>query len=1033
MFAHVRQRRPVFRGLSFLLSIALIFQSCAAAGQVVTAPGGGARTGEARNGVPVVNIAAPNDAGLSHNKYLDYNVGREGLILNNATNSTQNTQLGGVILGNDQLGGHAAKRILNEVIGGNPSQLLGYTEVAGQAAHVIIANPHGIACNGCGFINTPRATLTTGKPVFEQGQLYYDVEGGQIRLEGLGLNAENIDQFELIARSARINAELHAQKLALVTGTNRIDADTLDIAGQVASVESAPQFALDSTALGGMYARRIRLIGTEAGVGVRLAGDMATSGGDIEIDAAGRLQLAAAHADGQIRLKAQSLEATHTVSAGEYLQLQATRLDNSGALISGGYLALVAQDIHNTGTLGAGGDFYLKGDALSNHAGLLGSGGDMTLFVQRLDNRAAEIYSLGALRILGDENGGWAQSVQNRSGVIESGGALDIAAGQLDNIREEGPETRTRKLSARLVDDGCSDCRNTNEDRYFRLEEIDRSELVNAESLTAMAQIAAGGDLNLTGDDIRNHYSLIRSGGDLNVVSNTLDNLGAQTGDVSYSRRIQTDRIRARYIREALAEAEAFNARNWIGSAFYAPGDIAAELNQFLKTYVTYHPIPAPGQITLTGGTTYAASIQAAGEVNLRVAHTLNNGLVQPRIAFVNGAENGDIAAYIRLSAQQAVGAEPPPLTLPGWSAGENGRFRLAAGHNYLIERNPLFAGTASFLNSDYLLALLGYDPDQVQKRLGDGGYEQRLVREALASAGARYLAGQDDEALYRMLMDNALAQQESLRLSLGVGLSGEQIAALSQDIVWLEEREALGEKVLTPVVYFAPRGKETLADGALIAGRRLNLESGRLENQGVLRAADDLVAAGVNLDNSGRIEAGKQLDLLAQDNIHNTRSGVIRGGDVRLTAVTGEVANVRSLARVEGQNGGHARQNDLVDDAARIEAAGTLEIYAGQDILNLGSVLQSGGALSLAAGRDIAVAAVAAEDKVTGRRYLWQEIQQYAAEVSGQDLDFQAGRNIGIIGSDLIAERDLSARRRQSGHSRRSGRTAPLQQDQQP
>ncbi|MBP5127097.1 filamentous hemagglutinin N-terminal domain-containing protein, partial [Pseudomonas protegens] len=92
---------------------------------------------------------------------------------------------------------------LNEVNGGSPSQLKGYTEVAGQAAHVIVANPYGVTCNGCGFINTPKATLTTGKPVIENGQVQrYQVDQGSVAIEGAGLNASNIDQFEIITRSA---------------------------------------------------------------------------------------------------------------------------------------------------------------------------------------------------------------------------------------------------------------------------------------------------------------------------------------------------------------------------------------------------------------------------------------------------------------------------------------------------------------------------------------------------------------------------------------------------------------------------------------------------------------------------------------------------------------------------------------------------------------------------------------------------------------------------------------------------------------
>nr|WP_245222402.1 filamentous hemagglutinin N-terminal domain-containing protein [Pseudomonas moraviensis] len=147
------------RGLAFLLANVMFWQPvwAQADGIVVSAPG--TSLDRAGNGVPIVNIAAPNGSGLSHNQFHDYNVGAQGVILNNATDRMQQTQLGGIILGNPNLRGAAAQTILNEVNGGSPSQLRGYTEVAGQSARVIVSNPYGISCNGCGFINTPRVTL----------------------------------------------------------------------------------------------------------------------------------------------------------------------------------------------------------------------------------------------------------------------------------------------------------------------------------------------------------------------------------------------------------------------------------------------------------------------------------------------------------------------------------------------------------------------------------------------------------------------------------------------------------------------------------------------------------------------------------------------------------------------------------------------------------------------------------------------------------------------------------------------------------
>ncbi|MES2079283.1 MAG: filamentous hemagglutinin N-terminal domain-containing protein, partial [Pseudomonadota bacterium] len=130
------KRRDAFfglpkRGLALILANALFWQPllAQAEGIVVSAPG--TTVGAAGNGVPVVNIATPNGAGLSHNQFKDYNVGPNGVILNNGNGAMVNTQLGGIIVGNPNLKGGAANVILNEVNGGSPSQLRGYTEVAG--------------------------------------------------------------------------------------------------------------------------------------------------------------------------------------------------------------------------------------------------------------------------------------------------------------------------------------------------------------------------------------------------------------------------------------------------------------------------------------------------------------------------------------------------------------------------------------------------------------------------------------------------------------------------------------------------------------------------------------------------------------------------------------------------------------------------------------------------------------------------------------------------------------------------------------
>ncbi len=258
------------RGLALILANALFWQPLLVQAEGIVVSGTNTSVGQAGNGVPVINIAAPNGSGLSHNQYQQYNVDSQGVILNNATQATQSTQLGGIIVGNPNLGGNAANTILNEVVGANASQLKGYTEVAGQSARVIVANPYGVTCNGCGFINTPRVTLSTGKPVLDSnGQLErFNVQGGSISIDGVGLNADNVDQFDIITRSTKINARLQAHKLNIITGRNDVNDQTLEATALADDGSAKPELAIDSSALGGMYAGAVKLVGTEAGVGV---------------------------------------------------------------------------------------------------------------------------------------------------------------------------------------------------------------------------------------------------------------------------------------------------------------------------------------------------------------------------------------------------------------------------------------------------------------------------------------------------------------------------------------------------------------------------------------------------------------------------------------------------------------------------------------------------------------------------------------------------------------------------------------------
>ncbi|MBI6616786.1 hemagglutinin repeat-containing protein [Pseudomonas corrugata] len=479
------------RGLAFLLANVMFWQPmwAQAEGIVVSAPGTG--LDRAGNGVPIVNIAKPNANGLSHNQFKDYNVDSNGVILNNATNRTQSTQLGGIILGNPNLKGSAAQTILNEVNGGNPSQLRGYTEVAGQSAHVIVANPYGITCNGCGFINSPKVTLSTGKPVVENGRLdRYQVDQGSVAIEGAGLNASNVDHFEIITRSAKINAEIQAKNLTIVAGRNDVNAETLSATARADDGSAKPELAIDSSALGGMYAGAIKLVGTEAGVGVKLDGKLIASGGDIQLDANGRLSMVDTSASGAVNVKAASVDVKGPVYAGTTLnaQVQGDLVNRQTLAARDGISLSAGGQLSNNGIIEAG----VNADNTRN------ASGDVSVTANTLDNHGKSIVASRNL------TANIAQTLNNQGGTLSAGQTATVKAGTLDN------QNKGRVLSNGALG-------------------VTADKLLNTQGI-----VSSNGNLTANVGQLNNHDGEVSSAATTQVIGTALDNSdGLLTGDVA--------------------------------------------------------------------------------------------------------------------------------------------------------------------------------------------------------------------------------------------------------------------------------------------------------------------------------------------------------------------------------------------------------------------------------------------------------------------------------------------------------------------
>ena len=254
------------------------------------------------NGLPQVNIQTPSAGGVSRNQYSQFDVAEKGAVLNNARKAAQ-TQMAGWVQGNPNLARGEAKVILNEVNSANPSRLKGYVEVAGKKADVVIANPSGIQCDGCGVINAGRATFTTGKAEVENGELKgYRVQGGKVSVGQKGMDTSKADYTDIIADKAEIKGGVWGNKVKVTTGKNKVDRtnDSVVYVGDKNTNETdrtsesqndqAQAYSVDVGQLGGMYAEKIHLVDNGQGLGVRNAGHIGAAAGEVKI-AKGKLSI----------------------------------------------------------------------------------------------------------------------------------------------------------------------------------------------------------------------------------------------------------------------------------------------------------------------------------------------------------------------------------------------------------------------------------------------------------------------------------------------------------------------------------------------------------------------------------------------------------------------------------------------------------------------------------------------------------------------------------------------------------------------
>ena len=409
---------------------------------------------ETANSIPLVNITAPSSGGVSRNEYETFNVPDKGAILNNSYTLSK-TELAGYVQGNNNMAERPAKIIVNEVTGAGSTSMDGFLEVAGNRADVVIANPNGITVNGGGFINTGKAFLTTGKPVYdgEDHLQRFDITGGDILIEGKGLGGKETGSLAILSRAVRINAGIWAKDLHITTGANSIDAKTLE-ASAIEGKGGRPAFALDTAAIGGMYAGRITLVGTEKGLGVNNSGTWSAED-NLILDWNGDLKNSGTiYSKGNTDLRASRLENDKTIAAERNLSAAAKEnIRNQGKLLAGENMDIYAgKTLDNAGhAMESGNNLSIEtGDAINNAAGTIKSGGSQqikaghaltntegTLAADRNINIQTDKMTGDGIVSAGKKAGILLEKDFTNTGRLEAGSSLSLAVkGNITNRKE---------------------------------------------------------------------------------------------------------------------------------------------------------------------------------------------------------------------------------------------------------------------------------------------------------------------------------------------------------------------------------------------------------------------------------------------------------------------------------------------------------------------------------------------------------------------------------------------------------------------
>ena len=518
-------------GLNFYVSLSLLLGTMPALANepsIIADPGASNRPDilKAPNETLIINITNPDSKGVSINEYSRFNTPTTGTILNNS-NKNIDTKIAGQIDANYRLTKEASL-IINKVNSAEKSSLKGNLEVAGSRADVVIANPNGISVDGLNMINSRSLTLTTGNINKLSPKEIELISNNSIDIVGDGLNDKSSDYTNVISNAINLNSNIHANELNII-GEKAVTSSKDRLYNDVKAKNQENSFSLDSSALGGMYANKIKLVGTSNGVGVNNNG-LVIANNNIEISLDGDIVNAGAIAsnkEAKIEAKTITNKDEALIAAKESLNIKADTLVNTSSQIYAKDINVEAKKLVNNSssqarvdTVHKQGTMHLKKEGVNRYK----LGVNLKELKEKISAKLA--------KKLGKDISGLDENEVNEL-VLKEAANKDSALYALNLHKDSYLYGTSQKIFHNLRLDydtnevlvDTSRAKNNEQKRTITysivkdvLNEDDKANFIPG-------SIIANNDINLNVNDVLNDKSVIYAGGDLKLNSDNVENI----------------------------------------------------------------------------------------------------------------------------------------------------------------------------------------------------------------------------------------------------------------------------------------------------------------------------------------------------------------------------------------------------------------------------------------------------------------------------------------------------------------------------